>query len=72
MPLFTQCFGRVQRALSAKQLKGLGALLSDAVELDDDLENAVSTCFLEHLRQIGGYRALAPFLSERAKERTHA
>jgi hypothetical protein len=69
---FTQYIGGVQRTLSARQLKELGTLLNDAVELDDDLENAVSTCFLEHLRQIDGYRVLAPFLSKRAKEKTHA
>ena len=69
---FMQFFGGVQRTLSAKQLKELSTLLNDAVELDDDLENAVSTCFLEHLRQIGGYKALAPFLSKRAKEKTRA
>ena len=69
---FTHYFGGAQRALSVRQLRELGMLLNDAVELDDDLENAVSTCFLEHLRQYDGYKALAPFLSKRAKDKTHA
>lgn len=69
---FTQYFGGAQQTLSTRQLKELGALISDAVEMEDDLENAVSTCFLEHLGKINGYRMLAPFLSKRARERTHA
>lgn len=66
---FTQYFGGAQHALSKSQLVQLGALLSEAVEIDDDWENAVSTCFLEHLRHIRAYKTLAPYLSKRAKTR---
>lgn len=35
-----------------QQLTGLSSLLSEVVTATDELENAVGTCFLEHLRQI--------------------
>ncbi|HEV2547764.1 MAG TPA: hypothetical protein VGU20_10530 [Stellaceae bacterium] len=57
---------------AAHQLRSLGHLLDEAVALDDRLEEAVSTCLLEHLRQIDHYKALAPYLSPRAKARTRA
>jgi hypothetical protein len=72
MAPFTQYFGRQSASLSEKQLKVLGKLVSEAVEVDDDLENAVSTCFLEHLHQIKSYRAIAPYLSDTAKARSRA
>ena len=61
-----------QEQFSAKQLRSLGDIVNDAVTVDDDLENAMATCFLEHLRQVRGYKALAPYLSSAAKARTHA
>jgi hypothetical protein len=69
---FTQYFGRDLSIFTDKQLKTLANLLNDAVSIDDDLENGVSTCFLEHLRQIRGYKALAHYLSAVAKDKTHA
>jgi hypothetical protein len=69
---FTQYFGGEVDSLAKKHLKALGALVNEAVQLDDDWENAVSTCFLEHLRQTKSYHALAPYLSTIAKDRTHA
>lgn len=69
---FTQFFGGHLPTFSEKQLKVLGILLNKAVSVDDDFENAVSTCFLEHLHQIRGYKALAPYLSAVAKRKTHA
>src|SRR6187401_3138122 len=51
MQPFTTYFGTGQAALSEKQLKQLADLINRAVENEDDLENAVVTCFLEHLRQ---------------------
>ena len=69
---FTQYFGRALSTASSKQLKTLATLLNEAVAVENDLENAVATCFLEHLRQVGGYKILAPFLSKQAKGKTHA
>jgi hypothetical protein len=69
---FTQYFGGKVDSLATTQLKALGVLVNEAVQLEDGWENAVSTCFLEHLRQIKSYRSLAPYLSTIAKNRTHA
>ena len=55
-----------------KQLQHLAKFINEAVELQDDLENAISTCFLEHLRQIKGDEILRPLLTKQAKERLHA
>jgi hypothetical protein len=68
---FAYYFGCHQMRFSKQQLTKLGTLLSEAVSVDDDLENAVSTCFLEHLRQLEGYKVLGPFLSADAKRKTH-
>jgi hypothetical protein len=69
---FTTFFGRVSRGCSQKQLRFFAALLNEAVRQTGPLENAISTCFLEHLRQIRAERVLRPFLAPEAKERTHA
>jgi len=69
---FTQYFGGHHQSFSVSQFEALGSLINDAVTTDDDLENAVSTCFLEHLHQIRSYKVLAPYLSAQAKRKTHA
>ena len=69
---FAQYFGADQSSFSERQLQELARLVNEAVRIDDDLENAMATCFLEHLRQIGGYKLLAPRLSREAKRRTRA
>jgi hypothetical protein len=56
---FTQFFGGRHTTFTDKQLSTLGTLLNESVAVEDDLENAVSTCFLEHLHQIRGYKVLA-------------
>lgn len=72
MSEFCSYYSCCQEQFSARQLGSLGDIVNDAVAVDDDLENAVATCFLEHLRQVEGYKALAPHLSSAAKARTHA
>ncbi len=69
---FMDFFSSAQNEGSEHQLKALGHLINEAVAMDDVLENAVSTSMLEHLRQIEAYKALSPYLSPKAKERTHA
>ena len=68
---FTTYFGANRDTFSESQLRKLGQFINDAVSVDDNLENAVSTCFLEHLRQVRSYKILAPFLSRQAKDKTH-
>jgi len=72
MHSFSTWFGGDPTSMTPEQLNGLAMLLNQAVSVDDDLENAVSTCFLEHLRQIKGYKMLAPYLSATAKRKTCA
>jgi hypothetical protein len=69
---FNDYFGATRIEPSDRQLASLGQLLSEAVAVDDILENAVATCLLEHLHQVGRYRSLAPYLSKRTKARTRA
>jgi hypothetical protein len=72
MRYFAEYFGAEGSNASEKQLQALGGLIDEAVAVDDQLENAVSTCMLEHLRQIKAYKILSPYLSRKAKQRTHA
>lgn len=72
MMLFAQYFGANGNRFSEKQLRRLGEWLSSAVSTPGELENAVSTCFLEHIRQLRVNRLLAPYLSKSAKDKSHA
>jgi hypothetical protein len=72
MLLFTEFFGAELTELSEQQVKHLGGLVNEAIAQPGALENAISTCFLEHLHQIDPYKTLMPFLSADAKERSHA
>ena len=57
---------------SQAQLRRFGELVSAAVEAGGLLANAFETCLLEHLHQIRAERALRPYLSKTARERTKA
>lgn len=57
---------------SEPQLRDFGALVSAAVVAGGSLGNAFETCLLEHLHQIRAERALRPYLSKTARERTKA
>jgi hypothetical protein len=72
MQQFTIYFGCNRSQFSVRQLESLGQFLDEAVSVNDDLENAVSTCMLEHLRQIDSYKTLAPYISKETKLRTRA
>jgi len=67
-----QYFSRNRQSLDERQIRALGVWISEAVTADGDLENAVSTCFLEHAGQVGVNRLLRPFLSAQAKAKLHA
>jgi hypothetical protein len=69
---FTQYFGGVAHSLTENQLKQFGAWVNVAVSKDGPLENAVSTCFLEHMHQVKVNRLLRPYLSNEAKGKSHA
>jgi hypothetical protein len=72
MMLFAQYFGANHGSFSSRQLQALGTWLNAAVAAGGELENAVSTCFLEHARQLKVNRVLAPYLSAQAKKSAHA
>jgi hypothetical protein len=71
MRIFAEYFGANSKCFSKKQLCRLGEWLSEAVSVSGPLENAVSTCFLEHVHQLKVDRRLAPYLSKSAKEKFH-
>jgi hypothetical protein len=59
-----------RESFTPKQLRALGEWINRAVTDDDDLENAVSTCFLEHARQVHIDRVLGPYLSSKARDKS--
>jgi len=69
---FTGFFGGGLKGFSETQLRSFGALINQAVDAGGDLENAFSTCLLEHLRQIRAEKAMKPFLSKAARMRLRA
>jgi hypothetical protein len=58
--------------LSEVQIEGFSALLNSAVTTSDVFENAVSTCFLEHMHQMKLTKVLGPHLTREAKKKSHA
>jgi hypothetical protein len=69
---FTSFFGAELASFSEAQLRAFGDLVNSAVAAGGSLENAFGTCLLEHLHQIRAFLVLRPYLSEIARERTHA
>ncbi len=69
---FIPFFGAELDTFSTAQLRRFGELVNVAVAQAGPLENAFETCLLEHLHQIKAERALRPYLSDLAREKTHA
>ena len=67
-----QFFGMNHQTFSEKQLRRFGQWVNAAVLIEGPLENAISTCFLEHTRQVKINRVIAPYLSRAAKDKSHA
>lgn len=63
--------GRIDQ-FNNQQIERLARLINAAVDAGRNSENAVSTCFLEHVGQVGLYRILKPLLSKEARKRLHA
>jgi hypothetical protein len=59
-------------SLTQRQLSAFAGWINGMVEAGGDLENAVSTCFLEHSGQVGFYKVLAPHLTALAKASARA
>ena len=69
---FLEYFSMNCDSFTEKQFRAFSDWVNSAVSVDDDLENAVSTCFLEHTRQVGINRVLGPYLSVKAKRKSRA
>ena len=69
---FFDFFAANHRSLNEQQLRSLGAWLNEAVAVDDDLCDAVATCFLQNCREQNLDRSLAPFLSAHTRAKPHA
>ena len=69
---FFDFFANGHRSFTEPQLQLLGAWLNEAIALDDDLSDAVSSCFLRNCREQQLDQSLAPFLSARARAKSHA
>jgi hypothetical protein len=52
MQEFLMHFAKKHSFFTERQLRRFGDWISKAVAVDGDIENAVSTCFLEHTRQV--------------------
>ena len=57
---------------SQEQLQRLASLIDGAVAAGGSAENAVSTCFLEHLGEVGLLRPLSPLLGAASRSRLRA
>jgi hypothetical protein len=65
---FTDFFGGNSATVSEKQVRAFAKIVNEAVAGGGILENAVSTCFLEHMHQIGVSKLLSRHLSKEAKQ----
>ena len=72
LQVFLDYFSSNAAQFSSTQVKKLGDWLNEAVAAGGDLENAVSTCFLEHMHQVRIDGLLSPHLSNEARRRSHA
>lgn len=61
---FAVFFGREAITSTPDQLQRLTALLVQGCEAGGKLENAISTCLMEHTRQLGVERTLRPWLAQ--------
>ena len=59
-------------SLTDKELHAFAEWINGMAAAGGDLENAISTCFLEHSTQLGVYRLLAPHLSSHVKASARA
>jgi len=70
--VFLEFLSCKKTANSADQLKQIATLINGAVAAGGDSENAISTCLLEHLKQVGLDSVLKPFMSSEARRRLTA
>jgi hypothetical protein len=59
---------RILNRATPNQIQEFCELINHMVDIGGELENAISTCFLEHASQIGVSKIIKPFLSKEAKK----
>ena len=69
---FFDFFANTHRSFTEAQLRSLGAWLNEAIAIDDDLGDAVLSCFLQNCRDQHLDHSWAPYLSARARAKSHA
>jgi hypothetical protein len=65
---FASLSHRILKGATASQIKEFCQLVNRMVEMGGEIENAVSTCFLEHASQIEVRKIIKPYLSAEAKQ----
>ncbi len=68
---FTYYYGKYHSTISNKNLIHFAELINQSVTKNDVLENAISTCFLEHLYQIQSAKPIITYLTKQAKNRLY-
>ena len=68
LPFFAKCAA----STSPRQLSELALLLDSGMSEPGKLENAIDTCFLEHLRQVKAEKFLRRYLAQAARQRRNA
>ncbi len=69
---FIYFYGKNSTTFTERQLRNFAEVINSAVDAGGTLENAFSTCFLEHLEQIKCRKPLLSFLSAASRTRLHA
>jgi hypothetical protein len=69
---FAPFFAKEVDSFSAKQLAAFGQFLQLVEATEGSLENAVSTCFLEHAHQLKVNKKLRPWLGKARRKRPDA
>ena len=67
--VFLEFLSCKKTANSNEQVKQIALLINGAVAAGATSENAISTCFLEHLDQVGLVSIFKPLMSDAAKRR---
>lgn len=65
--LFAPISAQALESADERTIRRFCDLINQMVSAGGELENAVSTCFLEHASQIGVRKIIKPFLSREAK-----
>ena len=68
LQVFAPLSAELLKAASSKQVSEFCKFINESIVIPGSLENAISTCLLEHASQIGIRKLLLPFLSRMAKK----